>query len=224
MTPMVIAVLFAVVQAPLQVPPPPPPPTPRPLLVEYLTAQHQAMLAGLQSHSHREVMIRHDKGEEVRTETEVSCPDGFRMRVYHGGKLTTDFYNVNGREYRQVNGAWKSSPAPRGSGRCPSPAQVRQYEAMWERGFQQQLRRADQLAASLQVVKGPIKTVRGVRCQEWQTTSVYTPGPGESFKAQMFKDAVCYDVQTHNLIERAGFGAQTIDYDWNKPIDLKPPQ
>jgi len=224
----------AFAQDTLQVPPPPPPPTPRPLMIEYLDSERQATIARFQSTSHREVVTRWGGDREVRTEIETACPDGYHMRVFHGGTLTTDFYRVDGTEYRHVNGAWKSSPAPRSGTNTCNPQRARQIAAMSDRWYQQTLQRLDLLAMEMHVAKGPIKTVHGVRCRQWLITRAEWNASGAApLKTQPKRPAVitstCVSLKEYLPVEQISPGSNpdhpivTFYYDWNKPILIKPP-
>ena len=237
MRPLLIAAFAAAAfaQDKLQVPPPPPPPTPRPLLIEFLDSERQTSIARFQSTSHREVATRWDGNGEVRTETETACPDGYHMRVFHGTKLTTDFYRVNGTEYRHVNGTWKSSPAPNSGANTCDPQRAKQVAAMSDRWYQQTLQRLDSVAMEMHVAKGPIKTVHGIRCQEWQVTRAeWNPTRLGPLQAQVKRPAesttTCVGLKDHLLVEQISTGSNpghptvTDYYDWNAPRIIKPPR
>ena len=79
------------------------------------------------------------------------------------------------------------------------------------------------------IVKGPVKTVRGVRCQTWITERQEMPRPGSKAEPPS-RDETCLDVKNHFVMEQRSPGQNPLHatvmtfYDWNKPIEIKPPQ
>jgi hypothetical protein len=195
----------------------------RALVVEYLTQRENSWQARLHARSWRQETTRMEGTEEVRTLVEVACPDGYHLHVIRG-KTVTDFYSVDGMEYRQRDGKWVTTPAPRGHNHgCYDPREVGQFREMGSPEERAQ-RFADDFASGQRVEKGAIRTVRGERCQEWRVSS---NRPSE--RASYESNTQCLSLADGHLVESnmtTGMGSKpivTITYDWNKPMVIRAP-
>lgn len=211
----------------------------RATLLEYLQASRDAFQARMDARSFRSLEVHGSGANEMRVEMEVSCPSGYHMRVFRGGRLSTDFYRVDGKEYRRVDGKWQASPAPASGSHCPSATDVARMKATSAAAAQREAQHVDDYAARMQVTRGSIRTVHGVRCQEWTVQSLpaltsTSPGPLQPQLQHRPGDdtqTMCLSLQDHFTMEQTRFVAGTPNpvldvttyYDWNKPITIPAP-
>ena len=208
----------------------------RALMVEYVTAMTDSAIASVQARTHRETNIRWDaNNSQTRTELEIVCEVGYHMQVFRDDKLVTDFYRIDGTEYRRSNGNWVASPAANGRVYCEPSGKIPQRVAAMQEGRRRGLADLDEMATRERVTKGPIKAVHGVRCQEWMVKSLpalrepsplqphLQHSPGDEFFSE------CIGLKDHYPMERIMNGINsrpwtTTLYDWNKPIKIRAPR
>jgi hypothetical protein len=77
----------------------------------------------------------------------------------------------------------------------------------------------DHLIKHTKIIKGPVESVQGQKCQEWTTVRVI---PGRFAPAQPFDDAqICIGLDDH-LPRRIKYDkVEYIFYDWNTPVQVE---
>lgn len=193
-------------------------------MVEFLTQREKGFRARWTATAWREETTRYDGAVAVHSLVEVSCPDAYHLRVTRGTQVT-DFYSVDGVEYREQGGHWVTNPAPAGHyNGCYPQQEVRHYRnAPSPESFAQQW--ADDLGAWSRVEKERVLVIHGERCQQWKQISVARPdeGRGENATTYCFSLADGHTVQTNALNGPGAHPVVTVIYDWNKPITIKAP-
>lgn len=195
----------------------------RALMLEFLSQRQQGFRARWTAIGWREETTRTEGEVTVRSLVEVACPDGYHMRVTRGPQVS-EFYMVAGIEYRQQGGKWVSKPAPTGHyNGCYDQAEVRHYRNDVPPPVMAQ-QWTDDFVARSRVDKGPVRTIRGERCQEWKLTNLPRPdepsvGPASTYCLSL---ADGHTVQTDAMSGTAA-AITTTTFDWNKPIVIKAP-
>lgn len=203
---------------------PPPAGAARDLLIEYLVTREKSWRARLVAHSWRTETTRYDGEVKVTTITETQCPDAYHQRTVNGSKIT-EFYSIAGKEYRQNNGKWLVGKAARGFFYCASAEEVRRMEADRRSPEETVMNWADDFAGRSEAEKGPVRIIRGEKCQEWKLHNFGDPAEGreDHTNTECYALSDSHLVMSDSMTGRAPRPLTTINYDWNKPITIKPP-
>ena len=215
---MVAAAGFVLAQAPATID------QQRELMLEFLTQREQGFRSRWTATGWRQETTRMDGKVPVRSVIEVSCPDGYHMRVTHGPEVT-EFYSVAGMEYRLRDGKWVSQPAPTGHyNGCYDQSEVRHWrnDPPPQALVQQWV---DDFMSRDQIEKGPVRTIRGERCQEWKMTNIPRPDEPRNEIGETYCLSVAdgHMVQTDAMTGASPTPIVTTTYDWNKPVAIRAP-
>ncbi len=147
-------------------------------------------------------------GGKIHIRTEAQCPDRYRILVT-GAEQSEQIFISRTMYERRGDGAWshRSMPMPhmmlnacgRNGPPPDDPARIRLL--------------AEQFSGSQ--ISGPeIREVNGHQCRDW------TREIDES--AKPIPLSMCYDLKNHAIVQTR-FGQLVTTYDWESPVDIKPP-
>lgn len=144
----------------------------------------------------------------VHIVAEAACPDRYHVMV--SGAVTSDTYYFGNSMYqRKAQGAWSRKSLPvtyQGLASCGK----HQEEAV----DYSRIRLVAEQLKEIALSKPVVHEVDGRKCREWIRTFENGKTP--------FRNMNCYDVTTHELVESV-IGATVTVYEWNIPLDIKPP-
>lgn len=139
---------------------------------------------------------------------EAACPDRYHVMV--SGAVSSDTYFLGKAMYqRRAQGAWsrKSLPMPY---QGLAPCGKRQDEPV---DYSRIRLLAEQLKG-IYLSEPVVREVDGRKCREWTRTFENEQTP--------FRTINCYDVNTHELVKSVSGNTISV-YEWNIPLDIKPP-
>ncbi len=144
---------------------------------------------------------------KVHIVTETVCPDRYSVSVR--GAETSDTIYIGTTSYERKHGTWtkKALPAPYPGILYCGQAHTEAVDAARVRLVAEQLR-------EIAIPQPSMLEIAGRVCREWSRTFFTEKGSYET--------ANCFDVQTHELVQRR-IGATVSRYQWNIPLEIKPP-